>query len=78
MLLHGGVRAVQERPTASHHGQYSFFLHILHLLSSLSPRLECSGTHRVAALGSDVWQKRNRSSLSPLPKAYLLAILKLV
>lgn len=39
-------------------------------------RLEC-GTHRVAALGSDVWQKRNRSSLRPFPKAYLLAILQL-
>lgn len=34
-------------------------------------------THRVAALGSDVWQKRNRSSLRPFPKAYLLAILQL-
>lgn len=33
--------------------------------------------YRVAALGSDVWQKRNRSSLRPFPKAYLLAILQL-
>lgn len=58
VLLHSGVGAVEERPARE---RYS----AMHELSGIE------GTDLVAALASEDWQKRKRSSFRPWVKTYL-------
>jgi hypothetical protein len=63
VLLHSRVGAVEERPARKGWSQS---------IIGLAIRLGDRGcTHLVAALASEVWQKRKRSSFRPWVKTYL-------